>query len=194
MTRTLRNPALSSLAAAVALLAAACATETQPGQAEVAPATPSPEPTSTPASAGPAGVGKAEAPVRIDLDAAPTGKKGQYRVTLEITALRAVPRGVVRLVVPEGVTLIEGQVERDLGVLAKDAETKLVVTVQAPESGNFVLAGGVDCHMASGVKLHRGAVFTVGEARAPAEKVGPDAVPDAELGGVRMAPVSSPED
>lgn len=204
----LPSPPLFALGLALTLaMASGCATDANKAESPASAPEPAPAPrgnaqapASAPASAPesaptsapePAPLsGKAQAPVAVRLAALAATKAGHYTATLSVQALSDIPRAVARIVLPEGVKLVEGKLERDLGALAKSTNMELVVTLKVPEGGAFVLAGGVDCHMASGVKLHGGTLFTVG---APAKTE--DAVPvvkDAELGGIRMAPAAPP--
>ena len=146
------------------------------------------------ADAAPAGashVGKTQAPVTVSLRAEPVKGDGLYQAMLVFTARRPIPRAVARIVLPEGVTLVRGIAEQDFGALDRGTQQRLEVTIQAPESDGFILAGGVDCHVSAGVQLHGGTTIAVGHAAQRTTKS--EVVKDNALGGVRMAPAKMPD-
>ena len=112
-----------------AILLGACAS-----QAEPAP------PVDAPSS------GKVRAPVELTLRwAAPT-------VSLTVRATAPIPRAVARIILPPGATT-GAPTEHELGAMA-EGETRVVAIPLALSGAAVTIAAGVDCHLASGVKLY----------------------------------------
>lgn len=110
--------------------------------------------------------GKTGAPVVLAL--ASSAPFGEADVTLSVRAGADIPRAVARFVLPPGVMLVAGALEQELGSLARDELRAVVIRVQIPARGRFMLAAGVDCHLGERMKLHGSITTTVG-----APEVGP---------------------
>ena len=102
---------------------------------------------------------KITAPVQLSFTAAPSAPSATSAapvvLTLTVRALTDIPSGVARVVLPSGVTLISGQPEVEFGALPKGAERQFTLTVDAPASGQSQIFAGVDCHISSGIQLHK---------------------------------------
>ncbi len=95
----------------------------------------------------------AKAPVVLAMTGTPDGET--LTLTLTVGATAFIPRAVARFVLPKGVTPSSGASEQDLGALAAGARVTARLTVrQAPGEAPPTIFAGVDCQMASGVRLH----------------------------------------
>lgn len=98
---------------------------------------------------------KVSAPVDVTLTA--SAKSGTVVITLSLKAKADIPRGVGRIVLPEGVKLVSGQTKLELGALKRGGVSKHEVTVEVPSTGQYRIFAGVDCHITSGILMHKGA-------------------------------------
>lgn len=105
--------------------------------------------------------GKITAPVQLTFTSAPSAAKassageGPVVLTLTVRALTDIPSGVARVVLPPQLKLLDGQREMPFGALAKDAERQFSLTIEVPPAGSFQIFAGVDCHISSGIQLHK---------------------------------------
>lgn len=112
--------------------------------------------------------GKITAPVQLTFTSAPgavntpgaasassPASAGPVVLTLTVRALTDIPSGVARVVLPPQIKLLSGQREMPFGTLAKDAEQKFSLTVEASSAGPLQIFAGVDCHISSGIQLHK---------------------------------------
>lgn len=102
---------------------------------------------------------KVRAPVELALAA--SGARDALTLTLTIKATADIPRAVSRFVLPDGVVPVSGELEQELGALARGAERTASIVVRAPPSGTAIIAAGVDCHLSHGVKLYGVAHLTL---------------------------------
>ncbi len=119
----------------------------------------------------------------VDLRLASSARSGVAEVVLTVTPRVDVPNARARLVLPEGVALVSGAPEVELGPLAKGARASLAVRVQIPLQGAFTLAGGVEVELSPARKLARSMVLEVGEASKP---TAPSVIQLPEGGSVRV--------
>jgi hypothetical protein len=113
---------------------------------------------------------KTYAPVELTLTASATS--GQAEVVLSVTAMAALPNARARIVLPEGVTLLSADAERELGAMAKGQTATFSARVMIPAGAAYTLAGGVEVKVSAGVQLAKSAVLEVGGAHdAPPAKV-----------------------
>jgi hypothetical protein len=103
--------------------------------------------------------GKARAPVELELVAC--GSPDALTLTLRVRTTNAIPRAVARFVLPDGVVVVSGEVEQELGALSDGETREASIVVRAP-AARAVLGGGVDCHMHPGVKLYRATQLELG--------------------------------
>lgn len=102
--------------------------------------------------------GKITAPVVLTFTASPDAAKagaGPVVLTLTVRALTDIPSGLARVVLPPQVKLLRGSREVPFGALAKDAEQTFSLTVEALPAGPLQIFAGVDCHITSGIQLHK---------------------------------------
>lgn len=173
------------VALTLALILSGCASEKQATDTSTATTRPT-EATSPPGervTTGRKQASKASAPV-ADVRLATSGKSGTVEVTLSFEATDDIPRAVARVVLPDGVEHVSGELERDLGAIARGERHTMTITATIPSQGLHLLAGGVDCHLSEGVKLHGGATLSLGSD--DADKTPPRVIEDEEVGGVRM--------
>lgn len=112
----------------------------------------------TPRTPPPPRAGKITAPVVLTFTASPDAAKagaGPVVLTLTVRALTDIPSGVARVVLPPQVRLLRGEREVSFGALAKDAEQTFTLTVEAPPAAPLQIFAGVDCHITSGIQLHK---------------------------------------
>lgn len=103
---------------------------------------------------------KPRAPLELDLTVdAPTGPA---EVTLAIRATARVPRATARFVLPDGVHLVDGKPEQELGALAAGEERRVTIRVGIAADIVANIAAGVDCHLTDTVVLHAGRVVAIG--------------------------------
>ncbi len=98
---------------------------------------------------------KVSAPVQVSLTS--SAKVGTVVITLTVQPKTDIARGVARIVLPQGVRLVDGRTEVELGALKGGVVSQHQVTVEVPSTGQFQIFGGVDCHITSGIRLHKGA-------------------------------------
>lgn len=101
------------------------------------------------------------APVELQLTQA--GSRSDLALTLEFQVTQDLQRVVARFVLPEGVQLLSGSLEQDFAGMQSGQSRTLAVHVKVPQSGDFVVAAGVDAYRAAGVRLHKSAVLQVGK-------------------------------
>jgi len=111
---------------------------------------------------------KTGAPVDMSLSA--TGQAGQVRVTLKFSVTTDVPEVIARFVVPAGVSVEDGTVERQYGAMAAGSQVTHTVTLNVPAEGRFKLGAGVDCVMHAGMTLNSARVLFLGTAKAPEDR------------------------
>jgi hypothetical protein len=113
------------------------------------------------AEAHPVGSGGAKAPVSLALAGVRSGDA--LTLTLTIQAASDIPRAVARFVLPKGLTPVSGPAVQELGPLAGgetvSASLRVRLLASAPSPRVFA---GVDCHQASGVRLHASAEWPPG--------------------------------
>jgi hypothetical protein len=107
--------------------------------------------------------GKVSAPALVGLSV--SRAVGDSVVVLRVQVTAAVPRVVARFVLPPAVRLVEGALEQDLGAMSSGQQREIRISVAIPAEGRFVIAAGADLHIASGIKLHKGDVISVGSSR-----------------------------
>jgi len=95
---------------------------------------------------------KARAPVALALTAA--GTHEALTLTLRVQATGDIPRAVSRFTLPEGVALVSGPLEQELGALARNEVRAVSIVVRTPRDGVPMIAAGVDCHLSRGVLLY----------------------------------------
>jgi hypothetical protein len=110
---------------------------------------------------------KISAPVQVTLTS--SAKSGTVVVTLSVQPKTDIPRGVARIVVPAGVKLVSGQAQMDLGPLKSGVAAQHQVTLEVPSTGQFQIFAGVDCHISSGIRLHKAAEALVLGQSSPAQ-------------------------
>lgn len=99
---------------------------------------------------------KITAPVQLSFTSSPSGGgAGAFVLTLTVRALTDLPSGVARVVLPPQIKLLSGEREIAFGALPKDAERQFALTVEASAAGQFQIFAGVDCHISSGIQLHK---------------------------------------
>ncbi len=99
---------------------------------------------------------KITAPVQLTFTSTPSGAgAGPVVLTLTVRALTDLPSGVARFVLPPQIKLLRGPREIPFGALGKDAERQFSLTVDAPAASPFQIFAGVDCHISSGIQLHK---------------------------------------
>lgn len=101
----------------------------------------------------PAKEAKITAPVQLTFTSA--GSAGAVVLTLSVRAQTDIPSGVARVILPRQIKVLSGQSEMPFGALPKDAERQFSLTVDASASGRFQIFAGVDCHISSGIQLHK---------------------------------------
>ncbi len=124
---------------------------------------------------------KRQAPVELTL--APSAQRGLSLLTLTATAMGELPDLTLRLVVPKGVTVVGGDIEKTFGPLTKGTSVVLSATVEIPSSGAYEVAGGAEVVFSAGLKLAKSVVVAVGDAPA---KSAPKVVDLPEGGSVRL--------
>lgn len=156
-------------------LSLACSRGATPAEANVAPAQPSQSALRVHLVAPAAGAAtsaeptaptdapqiKLSAPAEVHLTT--SGTSGQVQATLSMRATADIPRCVGRFVVPAGVTVTAGDREKDWGPVASGEQKQLQLTLLVPAQGTFVLAGGMDLYLSSGVRLHQGDAVQLGQ-------------------------------
>jgi hypothetical protein len=110
---------------------------------------------------------KVSAPVRVALTS--SAKSGTAVITLSVQPLSDVARGVSRIVLPPGLKLLSGQTQIELGALKSGVASQHQVTVEIPSTGQFQVFAGVDCHITSGIRLHKAAEALVLGQPSPAQ-------------------------
>jgi hypothetical protein len=102
---------------------------------------------------------KITAPVQLQFTSTPSGAgvagANTVVLTLTVRALTDIPSGVARVVLPAEVKLLSGQREVEFGALRKGDERQFVLTVDATASSQAQIFAGVDCHISSGIQLHK---------------------------------------
>jgi hypothetical protein len=98
---------------------------------------------------------KADAPVEVISTA--SARSGRVDVTLTVRALADIPRGVARVVVPDGVTVVSGAREIDFGAIPSSAVRELKLTLDVPATPQFHIFSGADVYLTAHVLLHKGA-------------------------------------
>jgi hypothetical protein len=98
---------------------------------------------------------KLSAPVEVTLNS--SAKSGTVVITLGLKAGADIPRAVSRIVLPPGLKLVSGQTEINIPFLKRGAARDHRVTVAVPSTGEFTIFAGVDCHISSGIVLHKSA-------------------------------------
>ena len=148
-------------------LSLGCSRSAAPGDVAPAPASESTSPVQvaapSPAPAAHPGApqGKLHAPAEVHLTT--SGTRGQVQATLTLRATADIPRCVGRFVVPAGVTVTAGDQEKDWGPVASGEQKQLQLTLLVPAQGSFVLAGGMDLYLSSGIRLHQGDAVQLGQ-------------------------------
>lgn len=101
--------------------------------------------------------GKITAPVELSFASAQSATSpGAVVLTLTVRALTDIPSGVARVILPPKLKLLSGQSEIPFGSLPKDAERQFSLTVDASATGGpLQIFAGVDCHITSGIQLHK---------------------------------------
>ena len=66
-------------------------------------------------------------------------------------------------VVPAGISVVSGEREKDWGPVANGEQKQLQLTLLVPAQGSFVLAGGMDLYLSSGIRLHQGDAVQLGQ-------------------------------
>jgi hypothetical protein len=98
---------------------------------------------------------KPEVPVDVSLTS--STESGTVHITLNLTAKADIPRAVGKIVLPPAVKLIHGETRLDLGALKNGESRQLQVIVQVPAHGRFEIFAAVDCHISSGILMHKSA-------------------------------------
>jgi len=111
-----------------------------------------PEP---PAARKPARTREAKISAPVELALTSSASSGTVVLTLAVRALTDIPRGVARIILPDGIKLLSGQREVDFGALAAGSVRELVVTADVPASRQFQIFAGIDCHISSGIQQHK---------------------------------------
>lgn len=96
---------------------------------------------------------KTAAPVTLTFSS--TAKSGTVVLTLTMVALSDIPHGVSRIVVPDGLTVVKGDRQVDLGAVAKGTTREQQLTLVVPATGHFQIFAGMDCRLTPGVSLHK---------------------------------------
>ena len=122
-----------------------------------------PEPATSPASVASKPVPKAKLSAPAEVQLTVSGTSGEVQATLSMRATADIPRCVGRFVVPAGVTVTAGDREKDWGPVASGEQKQLRLTLLVPAQGSFVLAGGMDLYLSSGVRLHQGDAVQLGQ-------------------------------
>ena len=104
---------------------------------------------------------KLNAPAVVHLTT--SGTRGQVQATLTMRATADIPRCVGRFVVPAGISVVSGEREKDWGPVANGEQKQLQLTLLVPAQGSFVLAGGMDLYLSSGIRLHQGDAVQLGQ-------------------------------
>ncbi|MCC6624991.1 MAG: hypothetical protein IT385_27335 [Deltaproteobacteria bacterium] len=154
---TLRHPLLVLVSTTLLGSLAACASGSDEPRPEPAVADPVMDP--GPIEARPADH-KVRAPVELALTA--EGARDALSLTLAVRATADVPRAVARFTLPDGVTLVAGALEHELGARARGSETRVSVVVRVPADLAVTMFAGVDCHLSPGVKLYGVTRLTLG--------------------------------
>lgn len=115
-------------------------------------AAPTPEP---PIAGKPARTREAKTSAPVELTFTSSASKGQAVLSLAVRALTDIPSGVARIILPEGIKLLSGQREVEFAAMPANSVHKLVVTVDIPSSGQFQIFAGIDCHISTGIQLHK---------------------------------------
>lgn len=136
---------IASLVLALSLSWVACASRTDEGPSRPAAAPPTVEPARDPGK-------KVRAPVALTLT--PAGTPDALTLTLRVEATADIPHAVARFTLPEGVALVSGPLEQELGALARGGVRVVSIVVRTPRGGAPMIAAGVDCHLSAGVKLY----------------------------------------
>lgn len=137
---------------------------TTPSSEQQAADTAPPKRGATPSSAQPTektGEAKTSAPVRVTFTS--SAKSGKVVLTLRTEALADIPRVVSRIVLPRagekhaqgGINRIEGELQVDFGAMPRGEVREHQMTVDVPQSARSKIFAGVDCHITSGIQLHK---------------------------------------
>jgi hypothetical protein len=110
---------------------------------------------------------KVSAPVRVSLSS--SAKAGTVVITLRVLPQADISRGVARIVLPQGIKLLGGRAEVDLGALKNGVASQHQVTVEVPSTGQYQIFAGVDCHITAGIRLHKPAEALMLGQPSPAE-------------------------
>jgi hypothetical protein len=103
---------------------------------------------------------KTTAPVDVTLTRSDT--KGPVKLTLTFTARANLPRAVARFAIPDSLEVLQGQRQVDFGAVRRGERRDLSLTLSVPPRRFLRLGAGVDVHLTSGVKLHKGKTLTFG--------------------------------
>lgn len=113
-------------------------------------------PRQTERTAAPVRESKITAPVQLTFTSTPSAAgAGSVVLTLTVRALTDIPSGVARVILPPKLKLLSGQSEVAFGALPKDTERQFTLTVDASAGGPLQIFAGVDCHISSGIQLHK---------------------------------------
>lgn len=103
---------------------------------------------------------KMRAPVKLALSA--SGPRDTLTLNLKIEATANIPRAVTRFALPEGVLLVSGPLEQDLGGLVRGAAVTSSIVVRSVSPVLPAISAGVDCYLSPGVKLYGVTQLTLG--------------------------------
>lgn len=138
------NRVLPSLLSCLALAGPACASHSEDARTASVEA--------PPVVAAPEDGKKARAPVELALSA--SGTRDALTLSLAVRATGDIARAVSRFTLPDGVVLVSGALEQELGPRAAGSEATASIVVRAPATGSPIVFAGVDCHLSRGVKLY----------------------------------------
>lgn len=155
---------LAVTAFAASIFGCSPAPATNDASSQQAAATTTSQPDSTPADpkagADMTSPGKASAPVKTTLKS--SGTTGTVELTLTVEALADIPRGVGRIVLPDQgrtakgtVKVVKGNLEVDFGAVPHGEKREVQVTLEVPAGAKLQVFAGVDCHMSSGILMHK---------------------------------------
>ena len=136
-------------------------TSTPTGEPQAVDATKPAETPATTQASDTKGEGKISAPVTVTLNT--SAKSGTVVVTIKMEALADIPRAVAKIVIPaealrEGaVKVVKGDLVMDFGMVPRGQVRTHEVTLEVSPSARTDIFGGVDCHITSGILLHKGA-------------------------------------
>jgi hypothetical protein len=152
VTQTMGIPAVIALCVSALGCSPAPVPPASSSEQQATSSEPSAAPSAKEAEAKPV-EGKTSAPVKITFASSATS--GTVVLTLTMEALADIPRGVARVIVPRGAKVVKGEPEVDFGAVAKGEVRELKVTLDVPKATPQQVFAGVDCHITSGILLHK---------------------------------------